>query len=65
MGYLVALRDVVFFATDMPADTDLVASVRLAAAAAPLTHYAVEVEHGQKRVVRGTIAAFLSYGSFG
>jgi predicted hotdog family 3-hydroxylacyl-ACP dehydratase len=59
MGFLVALRDVVFFATDVPADTDLVASVRLAAAAPPLTHYAVEVEHGPRRVLRGTIATVL------
>jgi predicted hotdog family 3-hydroxylacyl-ACP dehydratase len=59
MGYLVALRDVVLCAADVPADTDLVASVRLAAAAPPLTHYAVEVEHGPRRVLRGTIATVL------
>lgn len=60
VGYLVALRDVVFFATQVPADVDLLASVRLAAAAPPLTHYAVEVEHGPRRILRGTIATFLS-----
>jgi 3-hydroxyacyl-[acyl-carrier-protein] dehydratase len=60
VGYLVALRDVVFFATDVPADTDLMASVRLAAAAPPLTHYAVEVDHGARRVLRGTIATVLA-----
>lgn len=59
MGYLVALRDIVFFAADVPADTDLAVSVRLAAAAPPLTHYAVEVEHGPRRVLRGTIATVL------
>ena len=59
-GYLVALRDVVFFATDVPADTDLVASVRLVAAAPPLTHYAVEVDQGPRRILRGTIATVLA-----
>jgi 3-hydroxymyristoyl/3-hydroxydecanoyl-(acyl carrier protein) dehydratase len=60
MGYLVALRDVVFFAADVPADTDLAASVRLVAAAPPLTHYAVEVAHGPRRILRGTIATVLA-----
>jgi predicted hotdog family 3-hydroxylacyl-ACP dehydratase len=59
-GYLVALRDIVLFATDVPAEADLVASIRLAAAAPPLTHYAVEVEHGPQRVLRGTIATVLT-----
>ena len=59
MGYLVAVRDVVLFATDVPADVDLVASIRLTAAAPPLTHYAVEVDHGPRRVLRGTIATVL------
>ncbi len=60
MGYLVAVRDVVLFATDVPADADLVASIRLTAAAPPLTHYAVEVDHGPRRVLRGTIATVLT-----
>jgi len=60
MGYLVAVRDVVLFAADVPADTDLVATVRLAAAAPPLTHYAVEVDRGDRRVLRGTIATVLA-----
>jgi len=59
MGYLVAVRDVVLFATDVPADTDLVASIRLTAAAPPLTHYTVEVDRGPRRVLRGTIATVL------
>lgn len=58
-GYLVAVRDVVFFAVDVPADAELVASIRLTAAAPPLTHYAVEVDHGSRRVLRGTIATYL------
>jgi 3-hydroxymyristoyl/3-hydroxydecanoyl-(acyl carrier protein) dehydratase len=60
MGYLVAVRDVVLFAREVPADTNLVASVRLTAAAPPLTHYAVEVDHGERRVLRGTIATVLT-----
>jgi 3-hydroxyacyl-[acyl-carrier-protein] dehydratase len=60
MGYLVALRDIVFFATHVPADTDLVVAIRLVAAAPPLTHYAVEVEHGPRRILRGTIATVLA-----
>ncbi|HTO51071.1 MAG TPA: hypothetical protein VML91_25775 [Burkholderiales bacterium] len=60
MGYLVALRDVVLFAADVPADTDLLASIRLTGAAPPLTHYAVEVDHGAWRVLRGTIATVLT-----
>ncbi len=60
VGYLVALRDVVFFAAHIPSDVDLIASVRLAAAAPPLAHYAVEVEHRAQRIMRGTIATFLA-----
>jgi 3-hydroxymyristoyl/3-hydroxydecanoyl-(acyl carrier protein) dehydratase len=60
MGYLVALRDVGFFADRIPADEMLLASVRLAAAAPPLTHYAVEVALGTAPIVRGTIATFLA-----
>lgn len=59
-GYLVAVRDVVLFAADVPADAELVATVRLAAAAPPLTHYAVEVDRGERRVLRGTIATVLA-----
>ncbi len=59
-GYLVALRDIVFFATHVPADTDLLVAIRLVAAAPPLTHYAVEVEHGPRRILRGTIATVLA-----
>jgi 3-hydroxymyristoyl/3-hydroxydecanoyl-(acyl carrier protein) dehydratase len=60
VGYLVALRDIVFFAARVPADETLVASVRLTAIALPLTHYAVEVRHGTALVLRGTIATFLT-----
>jgi predicted hotdog family 3-hydroxylacyl-ACP dehydratase len=60
VGYLVALRDIVFFAARVTADETLVASVRLTAVALPLTHYAVEVRHGPALVVRGTIATYLA-----
>jgi 3-hydroxymyristoyl/3-hydroxydecanoyl-(acyl carrier protein) dehydratase len=59
MGYLVAVRDVVLFTADVPADANLAVTVRLTAAAPPLTHYAAEVAHGTRRVLRGTIATFL------
>jgi 3-hydroxymyristoyl/3-hydroxydecanoyl-(acyl carrier protein) dehydratase len=59
-GYLVAVRDAVLFAAEVPVDTDLAVSVRLTAAAPPLTHYSVEVDHGPRRVLRGTIATVLT-----
>jgi len=60
IGYLVALRDVVFFAGSVPAERDLLVSVRLEAAAPPLTHYRIEVSLDGKPVTRGTIATFLA-----
>jgi hypothetical protein len=50
----------VLFTAEVPADADLAVSVRLVAAAPPLTHYAVEVDHGPRRVLRGTIATVLA-----
>jgi len=60
VGYLVALRDVTFFAARVPAEQTLTAAVRLEAAAPPLTHYKVEVALGDTPVLRGTIATFLT-----
>lgn len=60
IGYLVALRDLVFFAAHVPADAPLVTSVRLEAAALPLTHYAIEVGREGVPVLRGTIATYLA-----
>jgi len=60
LGYLVALRDVVFFAERIAAEEPLVAAVRLDAAAPPLTHYAVEVRREGTSVLRGTIATYLA-----
>lgn len=60
VGYLVALRDLVFFAERIPADAPLVASVRLDGAALPLTHYAIEVGRDGVPVLRGKIATYLA-----
>ena len=62
IGYLVALRAVMLFSARVPADTMLIASVRLAALALPLTHYAVEVSLSGNLLLRGTIATFLTDG---
>jgi predicted hotdog family 3-hydroxylacyl-ACP dehydratase len=60
MGYLVAVRDVDFFAERIPADEPLLASVRLAAMAPPLMHYAVEVTLAGRLMLRGTVATVLA-----
>ena len=60
VGYLVALRDVVFFAERIPADRSFAASVRLEAAAPPLTHYLFEVSQDGMLLARGMIATFLA-----
>jgi predicted hotdog family 3-hydroxylacyl-ACP dehydratase len=60
VGYLVALRDLAFFAERIPAEASLVASVRLDGAALPLTHYAIEVGYGRVPVLRGKIATYLA-----
>lgn len=60
IGYVVALRDLVFFAADVPADAPLVTSARLEAAALPLTHYAIEVGRVGVPVLRGKIATYLA-----
>jgi len=61
VGYLVALRDLAFFAERIPAEASLVASVRLDGAALPLTHYAIEVGRDDGvPVLRGRIATYLA-----
>lgn len=60
VGYLVALRDVTFFVERIPADTSLVVSVGLEAAAPPLSHYRIEIFLDDKLLLSGTIATFLS-----
>ena len=60
IGYLVALRDIVFFAKCVPANRELLVSVSLEAAAPPLTHYRIEVSQDGMLVTHGTIATFLA-----
>jgi len=60
MGYLVSLKDVVLHRSTIPADAELFASIRLVAAAAPLTTYAVEVVVEGDRALSGTIGTFLT-----
>jgi len=60
IGYLVALRDVVFFAEHIPVGAPMLTAVRLEAAAPPLTHYRVETCVGGKVLLRGTIATYLA-----
>ena len=60
IGYLVALREIIYYAGSVPAERDLLASVTLEAAAPPLTHYRIEVSLDGMLVTRGTIATFLA-----
>ena len=60
IGYLVAIRDTVFYASSVAADEPFTATVRLEAAALPLTHYAVEVVARDTLVLRGKIATVLT-----
>lgn len=59
VGYLVALREVLFFRDHIPADRDLRVCACLEAAAPPLTHYRIEVSLEGMPVTHGTIATFL------
>ncbi len=60
IGYLVAMRDVVFFTGSVAAERDLLVSIRLEAAAPPLTHYRIAVSLDGKPITHGTIATFLA-----
>jgi len=60
IGYLVALRDIIFFTDNVPAERDLLVSISLEAAAPPLTHYRIEASLDGKPLTRGTIATFLA-----
>jgi predicted hotdog family 3-hydroxylacyl-ACP dehydratase len=60
IGYLVAIRDTVFYAESVPADEPFGALVRLEAMALPLTHYTVEVVARNAVVLRGKIATVLT-----
>lgn len=60
IGYLVSLRDVALYRKTIPADADLIASIRLVAAAPPLTTYDVDVAVEGERALRGTIGTYVS-----
>jgi predicted hotdog family 3-hydroxylacyl-ACP dehydratase len=60
LGYLVGLRDVMFFAQTMPAETSFSATIRLEAATLALAHYAIRIDLGSAVVLRGTLATFMT-----
>ena len=60
MGYLVSLGDVVLYRQTIPADADLIATIRLMATAPPLTTYAVDLTVEGACAVRGTIGTYLN-----
>jgi predicted hotdog family 3-hydroxylacyl-ACP dehydratase len=60
MGYLVSIKDALLHRATIPADVELIASIRLVAEAAPLTTYAVEVVVEGGLALSGTIGTFLS-----
>lgn len=60
VGYLVALRNVVFFADRIPADRPLRVTVTLEAAVLPLSHYRAALSLNGRPLVRGMIATFLN-----
>jgi len=60
MGYLVSLKDAVFYQRTIPAETDLITTIRLVASAPPLTTYVVDVTVLGECALRGTIGTYLS-----
>jgi 3-hydroxyacyl-[acyl-carrier-protein] dehydratase len=60
VGYLVTMRNVVFFTERIPADKSLLVSAHLEAASPPLTHYRFEVSLDGLRLVSGAIGTFLA-----
>jgi 3-hydroxymyristoyl/3-hydroxydecanoyl-(acyl carrier protein) dehydratase len=59
MGYLVSLKEVVLRRPAVPADAELIATVRLVAEIAPLTTYAVDVAVEGGLALTGTIGTYL------
>jgi predicted hotdog family 3-hydroxylacyl-ACP dehydratase len=59
-GYLVSLRDVVLHRRTIPAEADLITSIRLVATAPPLTTYAVDVAVLGELALLGTIGTYLN-----
>jgi predicted hotdog family 3-hydroxylacyl-ACP dehydratase len=62
IGYLVTLRDLMFYTEQLPAGESMRVSVCLEALAPPLTHYRVELTRDGRTLLRGTIATYLSNG---
>jgi predicted hotdog family 3-hydroxylacyl-ACP dehydratase len=60
VGYLVALRDVSLHCAGFPAGTPFTVSVRLEAAALPLTHYRAEAARDGATILRGGFATVLA-----
>lgn len=60
IGYLVALRDIAFFATHLAAERAFSVAVSLEAAAAPLAHYRFEAATENSPLARGFISTFLA-----
>jgi 3-hydroxymyristoyl/3-hydroxydecanoyl-(acyl carrier protein) dehydratase len=60
IGYLVALREVVFFAAGIQVSDRALAMVRLDAVAPPLTHYRFEASSGGRMVSSGSITTYLA-----
>lgn len=60
VGYLVALRDVALHAAVVPAGAPFTVSVRLEAAALPLTHYRAEAALDGSTLLLGTFATVLA-----
>lgn len=61
-GYLVSIKDVVLHRSAVPADSELIASIRLEGHAPPLTTYAVEVVAEGELALAGTIGTYLTEG---
>lgn len=59
-GYLVSIKDVTLYRGTIPADVEMLASIRLLASAQPLTTYAVEVVVEGGLALAGTIGTYLS-----
>jgi predicted hotdog family 3-hydroxylacyl-ACP dehydratase len=58
IGYLVALREIGFFAAHVPADRSLLARVQLEDLAWPLTHYRFEVSLAGVTLATGRVATY-------
>ncbi len=60
IGYLVSVKDVVLHRTTIPAGCDMMASVRIEAAAPPLTTYAAEIVVDGELALSGRMGTYVS-----